>query len=194
MSNHEHQHCGCGGHHAEHGSTYHEHGGEHHAHHEHSCCGGQHDENHGHSCCGAQSNEILLTEEDVEFLGVLAQTPFLPMASFILKSSKSSHLGSVALAPVYLKNLNDSMETVKSTGEMLKRLEGYGLITLDYDEPLQNYDYSDYSNAPLYAYFQQTVAEAPKTDEFLFDIAELELGSIALTHRGQQAIQQLDSL
>lgn len=173
MSNHHHNHCGCHGH----GGEGHEHGGE----------------NHGHSCCGGHHHEIILSDEDAEFLMCLAQTPFLPLAQFVLKSSKSSHLESVALAPVFLNDKADSMESVKKTGAVLKRLADYGLITLDYDEPLENGDYTIYSDSALFAYFTETVTQAAKKPDYLFDIADLELGSIALTRRGQLAIQKLES-
>jgi len=164
------------------------------------CCHGSGDENQesGHGCggcnCGHRQTEIQIVEEEIEILNQLAQTPYLPLASFVLKSTKSAHLESVALAPVYLNDRADSMETVKKTAAILKSLENKGLITLDYEEPLENGNYTDYADSPLYAYFKETVAQAKGQEEFLFDIPSLELGSIALTYLGQIAVKNWDQL
>ena len=132
--------------------------------------------------------------EEKDFLYQLAQTPYLPLARFVLKSTKSSHFESVALAPVYLQDKTDSMETVKGIGAVLKSLEERGHLTLDYEEPLKNGDYSDYENSDLYAYFRETAAQAAKHDDYLYDIPDLELGSIALTYSGQLAIDRMNRL
>lgn len=168
--------------------------------HKDACChdSGHSDHENTHICggcnCGHHQTEIQITEEETEFLKQLAQTPFLPLARFVLKSTKSSHLESVALAPVYLNDKADSMETVKSTAAVLKSLNEKGLITLDYEEPLENGNYLDYSDSALYAFFKETVAQAKDKDGYLFDIPGLELGSIALTYLGQIAIENLDKL
>lgn len=165
-----------------------------------SCCqdrsGSSQDNEHicGGCNCGQHQTEIQISEEEIAFLKQLAQTPYLPLARFVLKSTKSSHFESVALAPVYINNKTDSMETVKSMATVLESLEEKGLITLDYDEPLENGDYADYSDSSLYAYFKETVAQTKGKDEFLFDIPSLELGSIALTNLGQIAVANLDKL
>lgn len=165
-----------------------------------SCCHDHSDDEQkeGHSCggchCGHHQTEIEITEEEMVFLTQLAQTPYLPLARFVLRSTKSSHLASVALAPVYLDQKTDMMEMVKSKGAVLESLAHKGVITLDYDEPLENGDYTAYSASELYAYFTETVAEgkAKGKDDFLFDTPSLELGSIALTDVGRQVIQLLD--
>lgn len=164
-----------------------------------SCCqsGGDKDHHKEHSCggcCGHHQEEIQLSQEEIAFMNQLAQSPYLPLARFIVKSTKSDHLESVALAPVYINNRADSMEMVKHMGTVLKSLEGKGLITLDYELPLENGDYTDYSQSELYAYFKETVAQAKGKEEFLYDIPSLELGSIALTYLGQIAIENLDKL
>ena len=160
----------------------------------HDCCHGHGSEHHEHTCCaGHQKREILLSDEETQFLRCLAQTPFLPLARFVLRSSKSTHLESVALAPVYLSDKDESMESVKKTASILLNLAEYGLITLDYDEPLQNGDYAVYSNSSLYTYFTETVTEGSKNKDFLFDTAALELGSIALTHLGRTVIKNMDT-
>ncbi|QAT42349.1 hypothetical protein [Aminipila luticellarii] len=170
--------------------------------HNQSCCshndnGNEMEENGqacGGCCCGHHETTIQLSEEEIEILTELAQTPYLPLAQFVLKSSQSSHLESVALAPVYLHDRNDSMDTVRRTADVLKALEAKGLLTLDYEEPLENGDYTDYSDSTLYAYFKETVMQAKGKENFLFDMADLELGSIALTHIGQIAVENLDKL
>ncbi|QOX62662.1 hypothetical protein FRZ06_04515 [Anoxybacterium hadale] len=166
---------------------------DHHDHHDHD----EHNHAHGHGCCGggccaSRKSAAPLSAEETEFLIQLAQTPYLPLTRFVLKSTKSNHFESVALAPVHLKDKTDSMEVVKSTGAVLKSLEERGFLTLDYEEPLENGNYSEYENSDLYAYFKETVAQAENHDDYLYDIPELELGSIALTYSGQQAIIKMD--
>jgi len=143
-------------------------------------------------CCH-QKEELFISEEEAEILMQLAQTPFLPLARFLLKSSKSDHLESVALAPVYINDKYDSMESVKTRAEALENLASHGLITLDYNEPLTNGNYQDYLESELYIYFNQTVEQGKGTEGFLFDIPDIELGSIALTALGQGAIRKIDS-
>lgn len=152
---------------------------------EHSCSKG--------GCCH-QKAELIISDEEAEILMQLAQTPFLPLARFILKSSKSDHLESVALAPVYLNNKNDNMDSVKSRSVTLKKLATQGLITLDYNEPLVNGNYQEYIESELYIYFIQTVKQGKGKEGFLFDIPDIEFGSIALTALGQDAIRQIDAL
>ena len=150
----------------------HDHGG---------CCGGHHHGNHGcghhHShkdcasgCCGhSHDHEVHLTEADVRFILLLAETPFLPVTRFLMRSSHSGHLSSIALAPVYLTSREDSMEVVKAAGQSIKRLAELALVSLDYDIPLEGCDYSDYEESQLYAYLRETIAEAQGRPGFLFD-------------------------
>lgn len=165
------------------------------------CCKSRSDEDaikEEHSCnkggCCHQKEELIISDEEAEILMQLAQTPFLPLARFLLRSSKSGHLESVALAPVYINDKYDNMERVKTRAEALENLASQGLITLDYNEPLANGNYQDYLESELYIYFTQTVEQAKGKEGFLFDIPNIELGSIALTALGQAAIRQIDSL
>lgn len=152
-----------------------------HSHDSHHCCGGCgdchcHDHHHGHGHSHGQE----LSEDEKGFLTYLAQYHYLPVTRFLLRSSKSSHLESVALAPVYLNYADDSLEQVKVMGKFLLGLEEKGLISLDYDEPLTGFDYKLYETSAIFASFQQTVLEAKENPEFLYDIGEIEYGSIAL--------------
>ena len=166
--------------------------------HTHCGCNGTNSENHqhGHGCCKDREplHEIKkgLQEKEIEFLMNLAQTPYLPLGRFLMKSSKSSHLEAVAMAPVYLNSEADSMEFAKDNGLILKKLQDKGLVTLDYEIPLQNGNYTTYSNSSLFRYFTETVEAGAQEENFIFDIAELELGSIALTFQGQALIKEIE--
>lgn len=140
---------------------------------------------------GCQDRVIYITEEERAFLMKLSELPFLPLTRFIMKSTTADHTESVALAPVYLSDKRDSMDAVKKTGDILRSLEDKYLITLDYDLPLQNGDYSVYEESELYHLFCSTVQEGGKQAGFLFDQPVLERGSIALTTLGQDAIDSL---
>ena len=78
------------------------------------------------------------------------------------------------------------MKTVKEVGAFLQGLEDIGLVTLDYDIPLNGYGYEEYKTSALYEYFCATVAEGASKPDFLGNIPVLELGSIALTETGEQ--------
>jgi len=139
-------------------------------------------------CC--RNREITISEAEIGFLLLLAQLPFLPLARFVKKSTKAEQPESVWLAPVYLNSLNDSIETVQETGSVLRALEEKRLITLDYDKPLQNGDYSLYKESKLYIDFCSAVNESSSLTGF--DLASLEYGSIALTSLGQEVLDSLE--
>ena len=105
-----------------------------------------------------------------------------------MSSSTEKEARFVSLAPVYITALDDSMETVKKIGAILSVLEKKGLISLDYDTPLQDYDYTQYTNSVLFAYFTETVNEGKKSPRFLCDTAEIEFGSMALTEFGKESL------
>jgi len=159
-----------------------------------SCCKAQGKTIEKKSCCGGcccKRKRITLSESEIAFVSRLSQTPFLPITRFIMKSSKSEHISSVALAPVYIEDKTDSMEQVKDVSSALISLCDYGIISLDYEIPLENYDYTFYESSELYAYFKETVREGQDKQGFLFDTPVLECGSLALTALGQQAIENL---
>lgn len=91
-------HCGCGC------GCGHDHGQEHEHHHHH----------HGHEA---------LTEAERAFLHELEHHHYLPVARFLSESSREADYSVVALAPVYLRHKDETMEWVKETGAMLRGLE-----------------------------------------------------------------------
>ena len=99
------------------------------------------------SCGGC--GDIYLTGKALELLGLLGEYAFLP-------------LGERDGKPVYL---SDTGETFSNAVTALKL---YGLVTLDYDLPLNGFDYKEYVNCS-------------------------RLGSMALTARGQAALEALDA-
>jgi hypothetical protein len=172
----DHEHCGC--HEAHEGGHEHEHGDG------------------GCECCSGSCGDgvIYITEDEHAFLKALAQRSFLPLARFMMTSSKSEDLESVALAPVFMTDPGDAMETVKKIGRTLTDMEEKGLITLDYDIPIQDEPYAVYKESGLFKDFCDVVGEGKKNDAFLFDQPVLETGSIALTALGHAALESLDAL
>ena len=134
-------------------------------------------------CCAVKA--ISLTAEEQEFLSRLSQTPFLEVVRFIMKSTKSEHLELVALAPVHIYGGDDSMEQVKKTASVLKSLQDYGIIEIDYDLPITNYDYKSYKKSDVYMSFVEAIEEGKTKEKFIFDIPHMECGSLALTEIGQ---------
>ena len=108
-----------------------------------SSCGG----------CSGCDRSLTMTELELEVLSTLAQIPFLPIGR-----------GLEEPAPVYLEEDAHSPEEYTL---ILQCLEKKGLITLDFDKPLKNADYSSYAHLPIH-------------------------GSMALTNRGQQVLEVLD--
>jgi len=144
------------------------------------CCGG--------CCC---HHEVSLTADEKQFLSLFAATAVLPMAHFLLRSTKSDHLESVVLSPVYLTARSDNLDAVKATGEIIKHLESHHLILLDEDTPIKTCDYSDYEQSDAFAYLKETVAEGQTIPGFIFDVAALEFGSMKLTEFGQAALEKI---
>ncbi|MFR1050840.1 MAG: hypothetical protein ACOX67_01820 [Oscillospiraceae bacterium] len=154
---------------------------------EHDCCC------HEHGCggCGHHAPvEITLSRAEAALLARFAQCPYLPLARFLARSSREDELEAVGLSAVFLEDGADN-DQVKETGRLLERLESLGLITLDYDIPLSNYDYADYEVSSLYARFRETVAEGAARPGFLFDTPDLQKGSMALTDLGRAVLEQI---
>lgn len=148
------------------------------------CCG--HCNCHGHGI-------TKLSDQEGKFLMDLAQTPFLPLARLTMSSTRSDDLQSVALEPFWLIDGQESMEQVNENRELLLGLEEKGFISLDYDQPLQGCGYDAYLSSSVYKAFQAAVEEGGKREGFLFDTPNIELGSLALTSLGQQAVETLET-
>jgi hypothetical protein len=95
----------------------------------------------------------VLSQPEIDFLWELAGIPFLPVAR---------RMGD--LTPVYLENPELSPE---EGSLILQCLEKKGLISLDYDKPLKDFDDSAYAAYPI-------------------------RGSMALTERGHRVIELME--
>lgn len=177
-----------------------------------SCCGsnggcggcGSHSHSHdtgasgccssGGGCCQT-SKKVLdiagLSAEEKSFLDQLAKVQYLPLAEFVMKSSKESDFSTLALSPVFIEDTLESMDFIKLKGKFLKKLEEKNFITLDYDIELENYDYKEFLQSDCFDYFKKTVAEGATKENFLGDTAHLSKGSMALT---QDYIDHLDDI
>lgn len=102
-------------------------------------------------CCGANRQRLVLTPEEASMLLKFAEAPFLPVA-------RREDTGE----PVYLERGEQA-----DYGGIISSLHRKGLVTLDYDMPLSNFDYSDYESYPV-------------------------RGSMALTERGQDVLDMLE--
>ena len=111
-----------------------------------------------HSCsgncgsCGGCAKELTLNEGELHVHDMFSEIPFLPVAR---------KMGD--LTPVYLE---DEKFTQEEYSLILQCLEKKGLISLDYDKPLKNFDDSAYAAYPI-------------------------RGSMALTQRGQQVVEMI---
>ena len=83
--------------------------------------------------CSGCARELVLTEKEMDFLHVLGQYAFLPVART---------LGD--LTPGYLEEGDREEMSL-----LLQCLEKKGLISLDYDKPLRRFDESAYADYPI---------------------------------------------
>lgn len=104
-------------------------------------------------CGGCSGREVVLTPGELELLGRFARLAFLPVAR---RSGDET--------PVYLE---DGPSAAPSRAAELTALRLKGLISLDYDLPLSNFDYAAYEGSPV-------------------------RGSMALTAAGQAVVELLD--
>ena len=155
------------------------------AHDEHCGCGCGHDHEHTHRI-HIPAALIEVTENQKDFLHQLGHSRYLPVARFTMEDSQEKDFIATALAPVFIRSVSDDMDTVKEAGTFLQQLEDMGLLTLDYDIPLDGYGYEEYKGSSLYEYFRATMAEAATKPGFLGDTPVLELGSMALTETGEK--------
>ena len=84
------------------------------------------------SCSGC-ARELVLTEKEIDFLNILGQYAFLPVART---------MGD--LTPVYLEEGDREEMSL-----LLQCLEKKGLISLDYDKPLAGFDETAYAAYPI---------------------------------------------
>ena len=141
--------------------------------------------------CGGSSNDTLDLGE-LALMFELMETPFLPVCRFSMtKAGEEDTVRVTALAPVYFNAVDTTMEEAKQIGEALLHLEEKGIITLDYDVKLENYDYMEYRNSDLYKELKKTVAEGAGKEGFLCDTAVIDMGSMALTDKGRAVIEYL---
>lgn len=103
--------------------------------------------------CGGCAGELVLSQPEIDMLYDLAQNAFLPVA----RSAGDN-------TPIYLEKKDQTREQYSL---ILICLEKKGLISIDFDKPLQGADMTAYQAYPIY-------------------------GSFALTARGQEVVDVLE--
>ena len=83
--------------------------------------------------CSGCARELVLTEKEMDFLHVLGQYAFLPVART---------MGD--LTPVYLEEGDREEMSL-----LLQCLEKKGLISLDFDKPLKGFNEAAYASYPI---------------------------------------------
>ena len=86
--------------------------------------------------CGGCAGELVLSQPELDFLNVLAENAFLPVA----RSAADNR-------PIYLE---DDAQTVEQYSLILICLEKKGLISIDFDRPLKGADMSAYQGYPIH--------------------------------------------
>jgi len=87
------------------------------------------------AACSGCARELLLSQQELDFLKKLGQIPFLPVAR---------DLGD--LTPVYLE---EQEYTQAQYSLILQCLEKKGLISLDFDMPMKGFDDGAYAAYPI---------------------------------------------
>ena len=85
------------------------------------------------SACSGCARELVLTQKEIDFLNILGQYAFLPVART---------MGD--LTPIYLEEGDREEMSL-----LLPCLEKKGLISLDYDKPLAGFDETAYAAYPI---------------------------------------------
>ena len=85
------------------------------------------------SACSGCARELVLTKKEIDFLNLLGQYAFLPVAR---------SMGD--LTPIYLEEGDKEEMSL-----LLQCLEKKGLISLDYDKPLRLVDEAAYGDYPI---------------------------------------------
>ena len=83
--------------------------------------------------CSGCARELVVTQEEIDFLNTLGQYAFLPVAR---------SMGD--LTPVYLEEGDPAHMSL-----LLQCLEKKGLISLDFDKPLRGFDEAAYASYPI---------------------------------------------
>ena len=83
--------------------------------------------------CSGCARELVLTRQEIDFLDLLGQYAFLPVART---------MGD--LTPIYLEEGDREEMSL-----LLQCLEKKGLISLDYDKPLAGFDETAYAAYPI---------------------------------------------
>lgn len=126
-----------------------------------------------------------LSEEERHLLDLLSQQAFLPIARFLLQNPENPELSFVMAAPVFLETPEDSPEAIRVAGNALLSLRKRQYLTLDYDLPLDGFDYGAWEQSRHY----QDFAFASQSKDA---VPVLERGSAALTLQGQEALDELE--
>ncbi len=143
----------------------------------HDSCGGCG----GGGCSSGGCGHQTFTQEERTFLLDLLERHFLPMAQFVVKSSQNHDFEMVALSPVYLTDPKATMAEIRTTGDMLCALEDQGLLTLDFDIPLDPMSYEIYEKSDVFALLCDTVEQSKGHSNHWGDTPTIEQGSIAIT-------------
>ncbi len=166
------------------------------------CCGGASHDSGGCGGCGGGCGggtvaspdknplEVTITPQEEQFLEKLAQSPFLPVAMFLLRHLKDANQH-MSLAPVYLETGTESLEEVKMCGQILLGLEDKNIVSLDYDSPLEGSDPSIFQTSQAFARLSETVTYVNQEEPDSFAPPEIVYGSVGLTAIGDLVLEQL---
>ena len=109
-----------------------------------SCCNHEHNHEHEHNHNDKSHTTFNKNPEinsgEKKFLFELIENKYLPISEFIMNNSENEEIGFIAFHPVYIETVNDTMDDIKKNALILCELEKKGLISLDYDIPIESYE------------------------------------------------------
>ncbi len=97
-------------------------------------------------CCGNKNgcmshNDYQLDNDDIKFLIDLLSKYYLPFIQ-VVSDDKIDNIENI----IYLDDDIDNDEIIKKNKEMLKKLNSYNFINIDYNIALDEYSYTHYHN------------------------------------------------
>lgn len=136
----------------------------------------------GGKCKPKQSpKETNLTDLELDFINILLERTSIPVVKFTLTSKVQGEEEEISQGPVYIKEYSDEIEIIEKRGNALISLANKGMITIAYEEILQNGNYEVYKSSELFKNF----ARNSQTSSFEPGI---EKGIVSITEKGIEAI------
>lgn len=133
--------------------------------------------------CKPKQNEkeTTLTDLELEFINTLLERTSIPVVKFTITSKVQGEEEEISQGPVYIKEYADDADIIEKRGNALISLANKGMVTIAYEEILQNGNYEIYKTSELFKNFVQN----SQTSNFEPGIKK---GIVSITEKGIEAL------